>query len=370
MNETAPGVGPVNVPHQVVDLAVVNIAVGGGLFLGALSLLLLSPQPVCFAEKMTPLWVVFWLSAPSSVLAGVGLLERLKKGWSASRRRFVTALGAAGLASPVLLIGLTTGWDRWAAFVAGTALLIAGLAILRAWRWGAYFEIASMLAGSVLLFNKAGHPTALYASSSELIFCGNVLLVLLFICIAPFSTLLFGERRFILRFSPIRSLLAGTFKAFVIVAALAWILIPLVVSPQLIKNGQRRRQRKSMEAMRAVMAAVERYGESKGVYPATQSVADLARLLEPAYIPRSDSFGQLIDRHFLPRNDGWGRPLEYSRVVVSGHEGYVIRSAGCDGIFEQKDPTAYTGGGVQGMERDLVFSTVVPPQWPEGEMAF
>ena len=372
MKESAPSPEPAKLPDLVVDLAVVNLAVGGGLVLGALGLFLVSQQPliVCSAEKMTPLWVVFWPSAAGSVAAGLGFLASFRKGWSVARRRFVTALGSAGLASPALLIGLNTGWDRWALLCAGIALLIAGLAILRAWRWGAYFEIAGMLAGSVLLFNKASHPTALYASSDELIFCGVVLLLLLFTYLAPLITLLFGERAFILRFAPVRMVLGLAFKASVIFTVVAWILMPLVVSPLLIAKGQYYRQSKSMAAMRAVMAAVEQYGETKGVYPATQSVAELARLLEPAYIPKSDSFGLLLDPHSMPRNDGWGRPLEYFRVVVSGQEGYVIRSAGCDGVFEQKDPTAYTGGGVQGAERDLVFSTVVPPQWPEGTMPF
>ena len=231
-----------------------------------------------------------------------------------------------------------------------------------------------MLAGAVGLFlSKAGHPSALYAAGSgELTFFGLVLLSLLLTFVAPLSTFLFGERGFILRFVPLRTVLDKVFSASVALMVVAWVLMSFVLSPDRLTNDQHRRQRLTMEAMRTVMAAVEKYGETNNVYPATQGIAELARLLEPTYIPKSDSFGRPLEPNYIPRTDGWGRPLEYFRVVLPKSEGYVIRSAGCDGVFEKKDPTAYayTEAGVQGSDRDIVFSTVVHSQWPEGEMPF
>jgi hypothetical protein len=373
MKESAPRSRLGNVTDRVVDLAVLNVVVGGGLFLGALALLLLREQPgiVCYAERMTRFWVAFWLGAAGSVLAGLWFIVSRVKGWNASRRRFVTALGAAGLAPPVLMLGLTTGWRPLAFLCAGAALLIAGLAMLRAWRWGAYLEIASVLAWSCGLFLSVHRPP-LYSSFEQLTFFGFVLLLLLFTFIAPLSAFLFGERGTVNRFAPVRILMDIVFTASVALMVLAWIMISFVFSPDLMRNGQRSRQFRTMAAMRAVMAAVEKYGETNGVYPATQDIEKLARLLEPRYIPRNDSFGRPLEPNYIPRTDGWGRPLEYFRVVLPKSEGYVIRSAGCDGLFEKKDPTAYayTEGGVQGMERDIVFSSVSGSQWPEGDMPF
>jgi hypothetical protein len=352
-----------HVTDRVVDLAVLNVVLGGGLFLGALALLLLREPPLigCYPERMTPFWVTFWIGAVASVLAGLGFTVSLAKGWSVSRRRFVTAVGAAGFALLVLQIGLNFGWNlrtRVALLCIGAALLIAGLAILRARRWGAYLEIVSMLATSGGCWYSALHPSADGMPSGELNFFGFALLMILFTFIDPLNTFLIGEQRgFIVRFAPFRILTRVAFTAFSVLALATWILMSLLGSPKQMAAKQLSRQKATLSDMRSIMTAVEKYGETHGVYPATQDIAELARVLEPSYIP------------LLPRNDAWGRPLEYYRVILpSGVEGYVIRSAGCDGVFEKKDPTAYTDGGVRGLERDIVFSTVSKSQWPEGLM--
>lgn len=137
-----------------------------------------------------------------------------------------------------------------------------------------------------------------------------------------------------------------------------WIVMATWFTPKLVIALQYRRQRETLFNVVRVRNAVEEYGEVNKIYPPAQNVAELARLLEPRYIP------------VLPKTDGWGFPLEYRRVILNtGVQGYVIRSAGCDGIFEHKDATAYTEAFVNGFERDVVTSTVSKSQWPEGFMA-
>lgn len=354
-----------HVTDQVVDLAVLNVVWGGGLALGALAQLVLGEQPSigCYPERMTAFWVAFWIGAAGSVLAGLGFTASGVKGWSASRRRFVAAVGAVSFALPVFQIGLFIGWNlrtRVAFLCFGAALLIAGLAILRARRWGAYLEMAIMVAAPGGCWYEAVHPSAGDFPSDGLNFLGFVLLSMLFTFLDPLSTFLFGEQRgFILGYAPNRILVRVVFKASVALMVLTWILTSILGSPNLATSMQRSRQRHTMSDMWSMTTALEKYAETNKIYPPTQDVAKLARVLEPSYIP------------LLPRNDAWGRPLEYYRVTLSsGVQGYVIRSAGCDGVFEQKDPTAYTAGGVPGMERDIVHSTVSNGQWPEGMMGF
>ena len=365
MTETAPRSRLGNVTDQVIALAVLNIVWGGGLALGSLALLLLVEQPSlgCYPQRLTAFWVAFWIGAAGSVLAGLGFAESSIQGWSVSRRRFVTAVGAASFALPVFQIGMFVGWNlrtRVTFLCVGAGLLIAGLAMLRARRWGAYLEIASMLAASCGLWSQAFHPSAGGFPSDALNFFGFVLLAMLLAFLDPLSTFLFGEqRRFILRLAPVRILLRGVFKVSIALTVLAWILMSLLGSPNLATVMDRSRTNRTMSNMWSMMTTLEKYAETNKIYPPTQDVSKLARVLEPSYIP------------VLPRNDAWGRPLEYYRVTLpSGVQGFVIRSAGCDGVFEHKDPTAYTDGYFKEkeMDRDLVFSTVSKWQVPEGVM--
>ena len=107
MTETAPPQEKPNtrsslghLTDRVIDLAVLNVVLGGGLFLGALALLLLREQPSigCYPERLTGFWLTFWIGVAGSALAGLGFTASGARGWSVSRRRFVAAVGAASFA--------------------------------------------------------------------------------------------------------------------------------------------------------------------------------------------------------------------------------------------------------------------------------
>ena len=148
-----------HVTDRVVDLAVLNVVWGGGLVLGVLALILLRELPsIGYAQRMTTFWVAYWIGAVASGLAGLGFVVRGVRGWSTFLRRFVAVAGAAGFALLVLQIGLFGGWDLLtleALLCIGAPLLIAGLAIWRARRWGGYLELVTALAASGGCWYKA-----------------------------------------------------------------------------------------------------------------------------------------------------------------------------------------------------------------------
>ncbi len=335
----------------VVDLAVLNLIVGGGLVAGAIFLFLWRHLPVfTYQQHRTASGIAFWIAAIGSLMTVAGFTLRVKMGWTASLRRFVVATGIAAFASGVVEIGLYGGSDLLASSGIGVAILVAGVAMLRGWRWGGFLELAIMAAPVArVLFT---------VRPSDGPWIPVIILVSLLPLVAsldPLMTILESPGR--VRFAAPRVAWRNIFRTLVVVTLLLWVLVFTKGLPRIVQARQFSLQKRSLAEMYSIKQAVEKYGEANKVYPPTQDVAALARLLEACCIKG------------MPRNDPWGHPYDYHGVTSpSGEEGFVIRTAGCDGIFEQKDPTAYTDGAVIGDERDIVFSTVSKPQWPEGLM--
>ncbi len=149
-----------------------------------------------------------------------------------------------------------------------------------------------------------------------------------------------------------------------------WLTLTALVGPNLTNAMHRTRQRRTMGYLRTVMTAVEAYAVDHNAYPDATTIDALARFVEPVYVSH------------LPRRDGWGWPLEYRSSAPSATPGsgpagrsspvashcYVVRSPGRDGLFEHADPFAGTGGPTVGFDRDIVFASSTPSQWPEGTM--
>lgn len=167
--------------------------------------------------------------------------------------------------------------------------------------------------------------------------------------------------------------------------ALLGLAFAALVGQNLTNSRNRSRQRKTMGVLRTVMTCVEAYAVDHAAYPEATTIDELARLVEPTYI------------RDLPRTDGWGWPLDYrssapsspptssappapSAPSASAGSGtaesspsraphcYVVRSPGRDGLFEQADPFTVKGGPTVGFDRDIVFASSTPSQWPEGSM--
>ncbi|MCP4590678.1 MAG: hypothetical protein GY842_08035 [bacterium] len=128
-----------------------------------------------------------------------------------------------------------------------------------------------------------------------------------------------------------------------------WLFLTLIVAPALLNSWNFRRQCLTWLKIRLVVEGLEGFTDKHGYCPEAETIEDLATLLEPT------TGGK------LPTTGGWGWPLEYQRV---GKKGYVVRSPGSDGWFEQDNPTAYIEGPVRGCDRDLAWGSDSGAQWP------
>ena len=126
--------------------------------------------------------------------------------------------------------------------------------------------------------------------------------------------------------------------------------------PSTFAATQRVRQRRTLLSIRDLQVAVEGYATDHGSYPAARSMDELALLVTPVYV------------RVFPREDGWGWPIDYRRLGAGRDQHFYIRSPGADGLLEHASPADYEGGPVEGVERDIVFTTGRRPQFPEGTM--
>ncbi len=114
-----------------------------------------------------------------------------------------------------------------------------------------------------------------------------------------------------------------------------WLLLILMITPDVLRSWDRGRMHESWSNMRAVMMGLEMHARTHSYYPNTESIESLVLVLEldPAIGER------------LPTIDGWGWPLG----CYTYGWGFVVRSTGFDGKFEHDDPTAYTYGAGIGL---------------------
>jgi len=142
----------------------------------------------------------------------------------------------------------------------------------------------------------------------------------------------------------------GGFFLIAVLGILAAIAIPNLVTAQ-----QRSRQKRTMADLRSVATAVEAYATDKNEYPKATSIEELRPLLAPTYI------------RDVPLRDGWERSLRYETWTRDRElDSYAFGSAGKDGVFEKESLQEYTGGGVSGFDRDIVFANGNFVQYPQG----
>lgn len=104
-------------------------------------------------------------------------------------------------------------------------------------------------------------------------------------------------------------------------------------------------QRKVMDDLHSMGAAVLKYAMDKGQYPTASSIGALKELLNPTYI------------RTMQVEDGWGNRY----VVDASAAKYELRSLGKGG---QRDPRI--GGATSTFASDIVFVDGGFTQWPEG----
>jgi hypothetical protein len=111
-------------------------------------------------------------------------------------------------------------------------------------------------------------------------------------------------------------------------------------------SADRAKQKRTVADLRSAMTAVESFAAREGRYPEASSIDELARLLEPGFIPR------------LPRVDAWGRPLRYeswrSNEASPGLDAYLLASAGRDGAWETNDLKTAEPRAVRSPDDDLL----------------
>jgi hypothetical protein len=339
-------------PFTIDYVVMADVAVGGGLVLGALALFLIRAlSPISYSQTMTAFSIVGVMAAVSIALAIIAWAMVATGRGATFVRNLATTAGVVGFALLTFQIGLFGRWEPVVLMVLmaiGIAILAAGLAIARGKAWGRYLQLALAAAPTVFFFSLAITEGADFVA----IVFGFFLLIIPIAFLDPLMVL--SDRRRDLRLLSRLAFIVG-----LVILLGGGFLTATSGADDLMLAFQRSRQKRSMADMRIISTAVESYGTDHKSYPAARGITELARLLEPAYVKS------------LPRNDAWGYPFDYVRVILpKGEEGFVIRTAGADSVFEQKNPTAYayTEGGVQGLERDLVMSTISPSQWPEGMM--
>lgn len=121
---------------------------------------------------------------------------------------------------------------------------------------------------------------------------------------------------------------------------------------------ERSRQKRTMSDMRSAMTAIESYAAEERAYPATSSMEDLARLLEPSHV------------RLLPRTDAWGHPLRYEawkeRPESPGPDAYFLASPGKDGAWQVPDPRTVAPGPARTSAADIVIRNGDFVRFPEG----
>lgn len=323
----------------------------------------------------------------SSLLAyAVRLAVRARRGWRGSPLP-AAALGAVGLGSLsgfFSLAALLPGDSDRPGFAVpglisvGASLVGIGWGLLRSHRW-----VRAALASLAALVSAA----LLWGATASLLSYGDVgISVLALAAAAPAALLLAslclpGGAALICRSGtpgeppdvppdPERLFFVAGSRLSIGLFVLLWLSVVVLVAPNLANAIHRSRQRRTLGELRTVMTAVEAYAVDNNAYPDATTIDALARALEPVYLTH------------MPRRDGWGWPLDYRSRSPStdagtgpaggppaaASHGYVVRSPGRDGVLEHPDPFAIKGGPTTGFDRDIVYGSNSPSQWPEGTM--
>ncbi len=386
MTPTSPDIGLADARR---DLAALLLSLGGatlltGLVLASAPLLARLPSSARGPDLLVRVGVVI---GGSSLLAfAVMLAVRARRGWRGSPL-LAAALGAVGLGSLsgfLSLAALLSGDSDRPGFVVpglisvGAALAGIGWGLLRSRRW-VRAALASLAAhvSAVLLFGATASLLS-YGDAGisvlALVAAAPAVLVLASLCLPGGAALTRGSgapgKPPEIPPDPERLLFVAGSRLSIGLFILLWLSVVVLVAPNLANAIHRSRQRRTLRELRTVMTAVEAYAVDNNAYPDATTIDALARALEPVYVTH------------LPRRDGWGWPLDYRSRSPSTEAGtgpagappaaafhsYVVRSPGRDGVLEHADPFAIEGGPTTDFDRDIVFASATPSQWPEGTM--
>jgi hypothetical protein len=96
------------------------------------------------------------------------------------------------------------------------------------------------------------------------------------------------------------------------------------LAPERLKREQAQSKHvQTVAQLRTLISAMQTYEVSAGKLPPAADIKELAKYLEPAYVPK------------MPQTDAWGHRLDFA--MVSTLDGYYLASAGPDGSFETAD---------------------------------
>jgi type II secretory pathway pseudopilin PulG len=127
----------------------------------------------------------------------------------------------------------------------------------------------------------------------------------------------------------------GTVVA-VVVGILALVAVAGIVAaiavPNLLTASERARQHRTMDDMRTINVALDKYYDDKHGYPMVANIDALAGQLEPKYMEK------------VPRLDGWSHDFRYYGSTCGGNTcgNFVLASGGKDGVFEVETLPEYT----------------------------
>jgi general secretion pathway protein G len=118
-------------------------------------------------------------------------------------------------------------------------------------------------------------------------------------------------------------------------------MVAALLIPNFLDALQKAKQKRTMADLRNVSVALGSYASDEYSYPQPDELADK---LAPKYMQT------------FPAADGWGRPFKYDcwgRVGDSQRcEGYVIASAGRDGVFTESSLRDYNAQPVSTTDYD------------------
>ena len=139
-----------------------------------------------------------------------------------------------------------------------------------------------------------------------------------------------------------------TLIELLIVVAIIGIIAAIAI-PNLFSALQKARQKRSMSDMRTVAGALQVYAIDNGIFPRVGNTNALA--LQP-------HLSNILK--LPPSRDGWSNLMPYE--TDDGGSGFTLISLGSNNTAD----TPYTFGYTQRFRDDIVFSSTVFYQWPEG----
>ncbi len=122
-------------------------------------------------------------------------------------------------------------------------------------------------------------------------------------------------------------------ELIIVIAIVA--LLAVVAMPNLLDTMERGRQSATLDTMRTLATALERYAVAHGRYPEAKDFAGMSSILVPEYLKE------------LPTVDAWKNPYQYT--IAEGGGSYTLRSLGKDGLAEPP--------GADGAEKEPTFDT-------------